>query len=391
LLATGPLTVLGATSAGFDFAIVFQWFGDWTEPNMAALGSGRKRRNPYGARLTVISDPYMICFQPREMPANRRFWAAVVDTWSLVFSRYGPMGRGTMTALVLRLIVAIEPAVRRERGQRTDRQLLREWRIMTALTALLTVLTLIALLIAITVAIAIYVPEEKLQRRINAQNRRARRWSPQQKPWTEGRTTVRKIYCFVILMLLGFCLGITASEAFGQDLTDSAPVLGAPTLTVNPSPSTTTTTTATVTVPPAPKAPWVGQHEHRAHHDPCEMYHGHRRPCGIDDRDRHDQHEISERFVQFFITADDHPRPIFLMGVTRPPKNFPTAAQQVRGAPGPTAGAGVPVLLAAGAVWLWWRLRRRVAPWPGPCVSAIFYAVEYAFAAPQKHSVRVVD
>jgi uncharacterized membrane protein YraQ (UPF0718 family) len=46
---------------------------------------------------------------------------------------------------------------------------------MTALTALLTVLTLIALLIAITVAIAIYVPEEKLQRRINAQNRRARR------------------------------------------------------------------------------------------------------------------------------------------------------------------------------------------------------------------------
>jgi hypothetical protein len=46
---------------------------------------------------------------------------------------------------------------------------------MTALTALLTVLTLIALLIAITVAIAIYLPEKKLQRWINAPNRRARR------------------------------------------------------------------------------------------------------------------------------------------------------------------------------------------------------------------------
>jgi hypothetical protein len=161
---------------------------------------------------------------------------------------------------------------------------------------------------------------------------------------------MRKIYCFVVLP--SFVLGITASEAFGR--ADNAPVLGAPTLTVNPSPSTTTTTTAMVTVPPAPKAPWVSQHEPRAHHDPCEMHHGHRRPCGIDYRDRHDQHGISERFVQFFITADDHLR-------SRPPKNFPTAAQQVRGAPGPTAGAGVPVLSAAGAVWLWWRLRRRVA------------------------------
>jgi hypothetical protein len=92
------------------------------------------------------------------------------------------------------------------------------------------------------------------------------------------------------------------------------------------------------------------------------MYHGHRRPCGIDNRDRHDQHEISGDEKLNETLADDHPRPIFLMGVTPPPKNFPTAAQQVRGAPGPTAGAGVPVLLAAGTVWLWWRLRRRVAP-----------------------------
>jgi hypothetical protein len=174
---------------------------------------------------------------------------------------------------------------------------------------------------------------------------------------------MRKIYCFVVLP--SFVLGITASEAFGR--ADNAPVLGASTLTVNPSPSTATTTTATVTVAPAPKAPWVGQHEQRAHHDPCEMHHGHRHPCGIDDRDRHN--EIGERFVQDSNTADDHPRPIFQIGVTRPPKSFPTAAQQVRSAPGPTAaqqvrgapgpiaGAGLPVLAVGYGVY--WLVKRR--------------------------------
>jgi hypothetical protein len=47
---------LGATSARLDFAIVFQGFGEGTEPNMASLGPVRERRNPHGTRTTAISD-----------------------------------------------------------------------------------------------------------------------------------------------------------------------------------------------------------------------------------------------------------------------------------------------------------------------------------------------